>query len=142
METDRRGQRKEPPNLFVLRMTDSSSPADEPQDDARTERAGVRPGGFTLDLSSGGGTQKPVAWKRKQKQTNPLFTKVMDLSSPPQTTPVAPSPVKTTKPEAEQPRQEQSRPEKRRGKPASGGSTLADLLDADTLARLRGDSDA
>ena len=97
----------------------------------------AQPDGFILDLSTGPSKAKPASWKRKQKQASRVFTKVMDLSSP------APQPpVQSAKPQKPAAPHAMPKKEKKRDKPRSSGSTLADLLDAKTLARLRGEDDA
>ncbi|NNF59258.1 MAG: hypothetical protein HKN04_13565 [Rhodothermaceae bacterium] len=104
------------------------------------ERRAAQPDGFTLDLSSGPSKAKPASWKRKQKQASLVFTKVMDLSSPAPAPPVQPE--KQSAPHIGAPKNIGApKKEKKRERPHSGGSTLADLLDAETLARLRGEDD-
>jgi hypothetical protein len=133
-------------------MSEQTS-ADAPREDASSPReavsagnAPVRPESFIVDLSSGPSKAKPAAWKRRQKQASAVFTKVMDLSSPapqaPERTKAAAPPQKNAVAKAT------AAPSKKQGKPRentrrenarpSGGATLADLLDPETLARLRG----
>ena len=124
--------RPNPPKPTPAEAGDATPP--DPEDSS------AQPEGFTLDLSSGPSKAKPASWKRKQKQTSLVFTKVMDLSSP------APEPpVQNVKPRAQKPSTPNAGSPKRgkkRDKPRSGGSTLAELLDPETLARLRGEDAA
>ncbi len=104
-------------------------------DDAPPEAASPRPGGFVLDLSSSDGTPstEPASWKRKRKQASPILTKIVDLTAPP--SPKAPAPVEAKAPPAPRSEKKAKKPRPSRG----GGATLADLLDPETLARLRGE---
>ncbi|MDX1418974.1 MAG: hypothetical protein R3181_03310 [Rubricoccaceae bacterium] len=110
--------------------TEAASPNAEAEDHA---------GGFTLDLSSGTTGRPPEGWRRKRKQASPILTKIVDLTAPkPPPEASRPAPAQTPPTEAKSPRGK--RPERARGggrKP--GGATLADLLDEETLARLRGE---
>lgn len=120
-----------------------SSPDEQPRSDAddAPEAGAPRPhaGGFTLDLSTGK-PQVPEAWRRQRKKADPLTTKIIDLTQPK----AKPAPEPQSAPKPEKPRK--SVEAKAPGKPkpsnkpkrASGGATLADLLDPETLARLRG----
>lgn len=98
--------------------------------DADDHRADNQPhaGGFTLDLSTG----KPAAPSApKRKGAVPVVQQTVNLS--------------TSKPEAApEPPAEPTKPKPERSKGKGGGrprsgSTLADLLDPETLARLRGE---
>ena len=116
------------------------SPPDTPEntppaDDEKVTQSHA--GGFTLDLSSSKPSSKaPADWRRKRKQADPFTTKVFDLTQPSE-----PVPPPKPKPAKAKPKAKKS-DSKRSGTPkrASGGSALADLLDPETLARLRGDS--
>jgi hypothetical protein len=91
----------------------------------------ARPG-FTLDLSTG----KPGRPRATRKGPPPVVQQTINLST--KTAAKAPEapPEPAPTPAAKQPRGAGPRS----GGPArSGGTSLADLLDADTLARLRGE---
>ncbi|MFN3595747.1 MAG: hypothetical protein ACK41D_00575 [Rubricoccaceae bacterium] len=107
-------------------------------------------GGFTLDLSSG----RPASGKRARKAPLALVQQTINLSTRKAAAPAAPAPAAPAPaapaPAAPAPAAPASKPPRRGGSkagkrdarrdgPPSGGvSTLADLLDAETLARLRG----
>lgn len=96
-------------------------------------------GGFTLDLSSGASAGQPETWRRKRKQASPILTKIVDLSAPkPSPEPPRPAAAKAPSAAATPPRGRKRDDERGRGKKPSG-ATLADLLDEETLARLRGE---
>lgn len=82
-------------------------------------------GGFTLDLS------RNTPGKRKRKGPAPLVTRTIDLSTK-KAAPAPPQPPPKAEPPPKAPRREKG------GGPPRGGATLADLLDPETLARLRG----
>ncbi|MDX1530577.1 MAG: hypothetical protein R3362_03545 [Rhodothermales bacterium] len=106
-----------------------NQPAPEPPDD---EEKQSHAGGFTLDLSSKKKAQAPEQWRRQRKKADPLTTKIFDLTQPK-------APPEPPKPEPKAERKPKG-PAKKKGKPKrpAGGATLADLLDPETLARLRG----
>lgn len=95
--------------------------------------------GFTLDLS-GAGTRP-----RKKKGAPALVTRTINLSTPkpaPPPEPEAPE-AKAPRPAAPTPtptpRKGPGRDERARTPRREGGHSLADLLDPETLARLRGE---
>jgi hypothetical protein len=101
------------------------SPREGPREPGKPKGGRAHAGGFTLDLSDG----KPPG-KRRRKSTAALVQKTIDLSSKPA---VPPPPAESASPPpAPAPRAGRDRP-----RPA-GGHSLADLLDPETLARLRG----
>ena len=90
--------------------------------------------GFTLDLSTG----KPGRPRAARKGPPPVVQKTINLSTKaaaPRPEPEAVHPKK-----AAPPKHERRRDDKRSGgPPRSSGTSLADLLDEATLARLRGE---
>lgn len=109
---------------------DPNRPDSDLLDDAETQS---HAGGFTLDLTSKKKASAPKSWRRQRKKADPLTTKVFDFTQPkPKPEPPTPDSEKKTKPTAKK--------GKKSGKPkrSAGGATLADLLDPETLARLRG----
>ncbi|HLT46728.1 MAG TPA: hypothetical protein VK002_05815 [Rubricoccaceae bacterium] len=131
-------------------MPDAPPPDDRREDAPDADDAPEAPkkaahaGGFTLDLSSGPAGGQPEAWRRKRKQASPILTKIVDLTAP-KPEPVPPRPEEPAPksppvpPRGEKaPRNEKRRDERGRGR-KPGGATLADLLDEETLARLRGE---
>ncbi len=116
-------------------------PDGAPKPEAEPDASRAHPGGFTLDLSSSEKPKAPESWRRRRKKADPFTTKIIDLSQQPAPKQEKPEPVK---PAAKKPRKSGGAARggsKKGAKPArpSGGSTLADLLDPETLARLRGD---
>lgn len=104
-------------------MTDDTSPKDD------------KPA-FTLDLSTG---KAPT--RRKRKGPPPVVQQTINLSTP-KPAPEAESPTAPAPPTANAGRPKGSKasgaPRDRSTGPKAGGTSLADLLDPDTLARLRG----
>ena len=93
------------------------------------------PKGYTLDLSTG---RPPSGRSRTRKGPPPVVVKTINLSTPKAATPPPPSDAPGASPG---PKASPSRPGRsERPRPASGTS-LADLLDDATLARLRGETD-
>lgn len=97
--------------------------------------------GQTLDFSTG----KAPTTRRKPAAASlgvgPVVRETLDLSTaqPPQSdapAPQAPSPAPTSKPASAKTR---GADKKDRSRPSSSGSSLAELLDPETLARLRGE---
>lgn len=120
-----------------------ATPEAAASEQAKPEPSALRTNPFqVVDLSSpdgGRSSTEPTSWKRKRKQASPILTKIVDLSA--QTPPKAEA--KTAPPKAK-PQRASAPKGKPKGKsdtrsPRGGGSTLADLLDPETLARLRGD---
>jgi hypothetical protein len=121
----------------------NAAPNEAAEDTAAPSPKGGHAGGFTLDLSSGTGAGPPEAWRRKRKQASPILTKIVDLTAPKPAPPEAAAPS-AAKPPAAKPAPAKAPREERRerrdnGKRGTkpGGATLADLLDEETLARLR-----
>lgn len=119
------------------------APSDAGDAEAGSPKQAAHAGGFTLDLSSGPAAGQPEAWRRKRKQASPILTKIVDLTAPKP----EPAPPRPEKPPAKPPAQAKTpaKPprEKRRDDGSGrkpGGATLADLLDEETLARLRGEA--
>ena len=115
--------------------TPSSS---DPPDDTESQS---HAGGFTLDLTSKKKASAPKKWRRQRKMADPLTTKVFDFTQPkPQPAPPTPDPGKKTSGS-----KQKTKPTSKKGtskgapKRPAGGARLADLLDPETLARLRGD---
>ena len=108
-------------------MSDSNPPDSDPTPGEK---------GYTLDLSKKPGTSRPEGWDRKRRGASPITTKIIDLSTP-EAKPEPPPPKKQSGPKGKKSGAKKSGG-KKRGKPASG-STLADLLDPETLAKLRGE---
>ena len=118
-------------------MPDSSSPSPErsPEDASTSASRPERAGGFTLDLSSGEAKRQPETWRRKRKTASPVMTKIVDLSTPTD----APNPEKPASvPKAEKPAEKKQGARSKRHSSEASGNALADLLDPETLARLRG----
>lgn len=96
--------------------------------------------GFTLDLSTG---KAPTRRKRKRKGPAPVVQQTINLSTPKSEKPAdpkadaGPSAKASAKPSRGSKSTSGGR-RKERPAPRSGNS-LADLLDAETLARLRGE---
>lgn len=91
-----------------------------------------RPGGFTLDLSSGA-TPGGAPSRARKKAPPAVVTQTINLSTP---KPVAA--LASAVPETPAlPRRTKPPPPPRAERPR-GGTSLADLLDDATLARLRG----
>lgn len=98
----------------------------------------------TLDLSTGPG--RPG--KRPRKGPPPVIVQTINLSTPKPTAPPAAPPAaeRPTPPAGGTRRDDSRRDDNRRGdgtprnrsEPTRGGTSLADLLDDATLARLRG----
>ncbi|GAB5535813.1 MAG: hypothetical protein Rubg2KO_20620 [Rubricoccaceae bacterium] len=106
----------------------TSSPSDasnQPESDAS---------GFTLDLSTG---KAPTRRKRKRKGPAPVVQQTINLSTPKSEKP-AEDPNAPARSSKGTPGKKPGGRRKERPAPRSGNS-LADLLDAETLARLRGD---
>lgn len=112
---------------------DPNPPESDPSDDAGTQS---HAGGFTLDLTSKKKASAPKSWRRQRKKADPLTTKVFDFTQ--QKAQPAPPTPKTVPEKKATPTAKKT---KKRSKPkqSAGGATLADLLDPETLARLRGD---
>jgi hypothetical protein len=130
-------------------MPDDLTPDDRPaapEDAAEAPpQKGGHAGGFTLDLSSGPSSGQPEAWRRKRKQASPILTKIVDLTAP-KPAPALPEPQeKTAKARTKPPGHAAKAPREKRPKDARdrkpGGATLADLLDEETLARLRAEGE-
>jgi len=124
----------------ALPPDDRHDAPDDAGPDAPSPKKEGHAGGFTLDLSSGPSAAQPEAWRRKRKQASPILTKIVDLTAPkPAPQPAQPAPEEKATPQghASKPRRDKRREDARGGKPS--GATLADLLDEETLARLRGE---
>ncbi|MEO0559241.1 MAG: hypothetical protein AAF170_13775 [Bacteroidota bacterium] len=92
--------------------------------------------GFTLDLSTG---KAPSRRKRKRKGPAPVVQQTINLSTPKSEKPPEPDASSSTSPgTSKAPGKPTRKRRKERPAPRSGNS-LADLLDAETLARLRGE---
>ena len=119
-------------------MPAPDSHASEPARNEATpgDPAAGRDTGFTLDLSSSDPKRQPEAWRRKRKTASPVLTKIVDLSTPTDAQPKTTTPAASEqKPKAEKRPRKQTRRDAKR----PSGNSLADLLDPETLARLRGD---
>jgi len=99
--------------------------------------------GFTLDLSTG---KAPTRRKRKRTGPAPVVQQTINLSTPKSEKPVEPKAdarqlAKDPKGSSKLHRSSKGKPGGRRTeRPAPrSGNSLADLLDAETLARLRGE---
>lgn len=90
--------------------------------------------GFTLDLSTG---KAPSRRKRKRKGPAPVVQKTINLSTPKVEKPVELGKEPEHKPPPKK-KGHSSVPRTKHQTPRSGAS-LADLLDPETLARLRGE---
>ena len=113
-------------------MADANTPS--PSD---ASSSGDAPKGFTLDLSTG---KPPSRRKRKTKGPVAVVQQTINLSTP---KPAKPDELaKAPKAARQPPRGKQSGASggKRQDRPAPRtGNSLADLLDPETLARLRGE---
>ena len=93
------------------------------------------PKGFTLDLSTG----KPSSRrKRKRKGPAPVVQQTINLSTPKSEKPVEPA----KEPKASgtpRPKKDNSGGRRNERPAPRSGTSLADLLDPETLARLRGE---
>lgn len=87
---------------------------------------------YSLDLSTG----KPPR-RRKRKGPPPVVQQTINLSTPKPATPPEAAPAPASGPKSGGQKGGSGRDRKRA--PKSAGTSLADLLDPDTLARLRGD---
>ena len=107
-------------------MADNHTDA-APKDPDDPKGPRVHAGGFTLDLSAG----KPPA-RRRRKAPPAVVQQTINLSTKPAPASQMPAPAGPP-PSAPGPAQPAGR-----GRPRSGGGhSLADLLDPETLARLR-----
>ena len=115
---------------------DPNRPDSDLLDDAETQS---HAGGFTLDLTSKKKASAPKSWRRQRKKADPLTTKVFDFTQP-KAQPAPPKPKPTPEKKAKPTAKPTAKKAKKSGKPkrSAGGATLADLLDPETLARLRG----
>ena len=107
-------------------MADDPTPTDKPA--------------FTLDLSTG----KPPS-KRKRKGPPPVVQQTINLSTPKPAAPEAEAPTASGRPHGPKGGSKGNGPKAggaprdRNRAPKAAGTSLADLLDPDTLARLRGE---
>jgi hypothetical protein len=101
--------------------------------------------GQTLDFSTG----KPSSGRRKPAAASlgagPVVRETLDLSTatPPAETPPATPPKSTGEAPSSKPKRSakpKGKHDKGRGRPKPSGNSLAELLDPETLARLRGGS--
>jgi hypothetical protein len=116
---------------------DSNPPEPDRPDDTGSQS---HAGGFTLDLSSKKKPTAPKSWRRQRKKADPLTTKIFDFTqskAPPE--PPTPEPTPDAKPTSKAKTASKNVAKKSKPKRSASGSTLADLLDPETLARLRGD---
>lgn len=104
-----------------------------------------RAGGFTLDLSKGSTAKAedaPVPRPRKRKGPAPLVQKTINLSTKPAEKPSPAQqagPPAAAKAKSRRDKRDGRRDGRKDGNRRPSGTSLADLLDPDTLARLRGD---
>lgn len=114
---------------------------DRPETDrADDAEAQSHAGGFTLDLTSKKKASAPKSWRRRRKMADPLTTKIFDFTQA-KAQPEPPKPKADSEREAKPASKPGPKKSTKKGKPkrSAGGATLADLLDPETLARLRGD---
>lgn len=93
--------------------------------------------GFTLDLSTG---KAPSRRKRKRKGPAPVVQQTINLSTPRTEKPAEPAKgPDATATSSRKTKGASSASRKKQQAPRSAGTSLADLLDPETLARLRGE---
>lgn len=101
------------------------------------------PGGFTLDLSTGAA---PTG-RRKRTGPPPVVVQTINLSTPRASAPASPTPAAPPEGRTSDTRRDEStrprggsapRRDEARGGRTGSGTSLSDLLDEATLARLRG----
>ena len=117
-------------------MSEDPTPGGPPPGGERPPRSG-----FTLDLSSPGGSAR----SKRPKGFVPVVQQTINLTTKRTETPAeAPAPADPTAGRPGQnPADARGRPDRRddsrpEGRRSGGGTSLADLLDEATLARLRG----
>lgn len=92
--------------------------------------------GFTLDLSTG---KAPSRRSRKKKGPVAVVQKTINLSTPKSEKPAELANEPATRPSPKPNTSKGSGPRTKRSAAPRSGTSLADLLDPETLARLRGE---